>query len=296
MKLRKITSGLIAMLLVTAALASSCGGDGDDEDTMKLTFAFNGLEDLGDDYVYEGWLIVDGMPVSAGRFSVDGNGQASLTEFEFPAATAMGASKYVLTIEPASGDDPAPSDTHLLAGDFTGGNASLGVADPAALGSGFSTATGPFILNTPSTAGTDADFSQGIWWLDPAGGPDATLSLPQLPAGWTYEGWVVVDGMPVTTGKFTDPAAADDDGAGPTAGPDGFPPFPGQDYIDPALDLHGGTAVISIEPQPDNSAAPFTLKPLVGAIPQDLAIGTLSPMDNNAAATNPTGSASLSVN
>ena len=31
--------------------------------------------------------------------------------------------------------------------------------------------------------------------------------------------------------------------------------------------LAGGTAVISIEPEPDDSSGPFTLKPLVGAIP-----------------------------
>jgi hypothetical protein len=114
-----------------------------------------------------------------------------------------------------------------------------------------------------------------------------------LPSGWAYEGWVVVDGTPITTGRFLDPTMADFDGAGPTSGPDGFPPFPGQDYINPPVDLLGQTAVITVEPEPDNSPAPFTLKPLIGPIPSDLPIGTLSPMDNTAKATNPTGIASI---
>ena len=56
------------------------------------------------------------------------------------------------------------------------------------------------------------------------------------------------------------------------------PPFPGEDYLVNApmgltfpTNLAGGTAVISIEPDPDNSPNPFTLKPLVKMIPADAA-------------------------
>ena len=52
---------------------------------------------------------------------------------------------------------------------------------------------------------------------------------------------------------------------------DGF--FPGEDFLNNApemlsfpTDITGGTAVISVEPDPDNSAGPFTLKPLVHGI------------------------------
>ena len=55
-------------------------------------------------------------------------------------------------------------------------------------------------------------------------------------------------------------------------GPDGF--FPGEDFLMNAptglsfpTDIAGGTAVISVEPYPDNSPNPFTLKPLVHNIP-----------------------------
>jgi hypothetical protein len=202
----------------------------------------------------------------------------------------MMATKFVLTIEPEPDPDPAPASTHYLAGDFSDGMASLTVADPAALGNDFMAAEGPYILNTPSTASDDTDYDAGIWWLDPDGGPSATLVLPDLPAGWEYEGWVVGPSGPITTGKFTAVDMEDSDGGGPTAGPDPTPPFPGQDYIDPLMPLIGYAAVITIEPMPDNSAAPFTLKPLIDSDIEDVGIGVLQPMDNNAASF-PTGSA-----
>jgi hypothetical protein len=93
-----------------------------------------------------------------------------------------------------------------------------------------------------------------------------------IPAGWKYEGWTVIDGQPVTSGKFTAVGEIDEDD--PFSSTMDGPPFPGEDYLLNApsgltfpTDLSEGTAVISIEPDPDNSPGPFTLKPLVGGIP-----------------------------
>ena len=59
------------------------------------------------------------------------------------------------------------------------------------------------------------------------------------------------------------------------------------------MDLIGHAAVISVEPDPDDSTAPFVLKPLLTpAISADLA-PILQTMGNNAAATNPTGTATI---
>ena len=139
-----------------------------------------------------------------------------------------------------------------------------------ALGSDFSSAAGGYILATPTNEAVDDELS-GIWFLDPAG-PSASLNLPILPAGWRYEGWAVISGTPVTTGRFTSVAGVDE--AAPFSGPNAGPPFPGEDFLMNApaglafpTSLAGGTAVISIEPEPDDSSGPFTLKPLVGAIP-----------------------------
>lgn len=254
-----------------------------------LTLDFTGLDDLGSDFAYEGWIIVNGEPVSTGVFTVMG-GVPSQTHFDIAAFDLAAAAKFVLTIEPSPDSDPMPSSTHYLAGDFMGSDADLMIGDPAALGDDFLGSMGDYILNTPSTGSDDSDYANGIWWLDPTAGPGPTLTLPTLPAGWMYEGWVVGPGGPVTTGTFTSASGFDSDAGGPTAGPDPTPPFPGQDYIMPPMPLIGYAAVITVEPYPDNSPMPFTLKPLVDGSIDDVGIGVLQSMGNNAGSF-PTGMA-----
>ena len=88
-----------------------------------------------------------------------------------------------------------------------------------------------------------------------------------------------------------DGGRADDDAGGPDAGPDGTPPFPGQDFIDPALSLVGLTAVISVEPEDDDSPAPFAIKPLIDAMVEDVGAGVTQSMDDPGAI--PDGMASI---
>lgn len=274
---------------------TACKDDEDTPSTEQLQLNLSGLEDLGSDYTYEGWIIVDGTPVTTGTFDVDANGALSKTSFDVDAADLESATTFVLTIEPSPDNDPAPSDVHILAGDFSGASADLGVGHGAALGNDFTAATGTYILATP-TDGMNNNERSGLWFLDPTAGPGPGLDLPTLPAGWKYEGWAVIDGTPVSTGTFTDPANADD--SAPFSGSLDGPPFPGEDFIINAptglnfpTELRGGTAVISIEPSPDNSTAPFLLKPLVSPIGGDAADHTPFQMSNNATATNPTGTA-----
>jgi len=275
MKIRSI------LFLAIVLVMSSCS---DDETSLGLNF--QGLEDLGSSYVYEGWLIVDGSPISSGRFSVDSNGNPSQSDFELNQEDVDKASTFVLTIEPAQEDDPAPSDVHILAGDFSGSSASLTVDHPAAIDNDFGSADGVFILATP----TDDDASNedsGIWFLDnSSGSPQAGLSLPELPAGWIYEGWAVVDGTPISTGTFSSASRADN--AAPFSGPLNGPPYPGEDFLVNApsgfnfpVSLFGGAGVISIEPVPDNSSAPFTLKPLVGEISANGEVHSVVSMGQN---------------
>ena len=76
------------------------------------------------------------------------------------------------------------------------------------------------------------------------------------------------------------------------------PPFPGEDYVMNApaglsfpTNISGGTAVISVEPYPDNGDEPFALKPLVGDIPQNATDHFNYPMMLNPGSF-PTGTAS----
>jgi hypothetical protein len=292
---------LSILVVVAVFLAFGIIGCGDDDGTTEpqtgmLTLNFTGLENLGSGYAFEGWILVDGSPVSTGVFTVDDNGDLSQSSFELPLADLETATKFILTIEPSPDSDPEPASTHYLAGDFSQGNADLTIGDAAALGDDFTGSTGVYILATP-TNGPDTDENSGIWFLDLSGGdPAQGLELPTLPDGWKYEGWAVIDGTPVTTGTFLIPTAVDD--SAPYSGQMAGPPFPGEDLLENApagltfpTDLAGGTAVISIEPDPDNSLAPFTLKPLVGDIPSNATDHVTYDMGNNASGF-PTGTAS----
>ena len=298
MKLMRIALlSLAAMMLVAA-----CKKDDEDNPTptpmtKDLNLNFTGLENLGPDYKYEGWIMVDGSPVTTGTFSIDDNGNLSQSAFAIDEEMLDKATAFILTIEPYPDNDPAPSAVHVLAGDFSSATADLSVGHPAALGSDFSGAMGYYILATPTTSTMDDELS-GVWFLDLSSGSpmQGLMNLPDLPEGWVYEGWAVTDGMPLTSGRFT--AADMADMAAPFSGSDASgPPFPGEDYVMNApggksfpTDLSGGLAVISIEPEPDNSPAPFALKPLVGEIPMNATDHMTYMMDNNAASF-PTGTA-----
>ena len=132
-------------------------------------------------------------------------------------------------------------------------------------------ASGRYILATPTNGG-DSDERSGIWYVLIPRAPG--LVLPVLPDEWRYEGWVTIDGVDVTTGRFSDPATADDfDGF---SGEQGGPPLPGEDFLRDApegttfpVDLAGLTTFVTIEPANDASPGPSGLTILSGVIPAD---------------------------
>lgn len=284
---------IFSLLAVTSLFFISCNKDDDNKDltTKDLTLNIQGLENLGSNHVYEGWLMVNGLPISSGRFTVDNSGKLSETSFAIPYQQLDAATAFILTIEPAVNDVPAPSDIHILAGDFSGNTGNMSVSHQAALGNNFSTATGKYILATPTDGGMMDNEESGIWFLDnSSGNMVAGLSLPTLPSGWKYEGWVVINGSPISTGTFTNVATSDDNAVtSPYKGTaNNGPNYPGEDYLMNApagltfpTDLKGKTTVISIEPYPDNSIMPFVLKPLTHTIPANAAVHTAISMGQN---------------
>lgn len=238
----------------------------------ELTISISNLAASASNEQYEGWVIVDGSPVSTGTFTADDNGVLSQTSFSMDAVMLEAATTFVLSIEPIPDNDPAPSNIKILGGDFSGSQASVSVSHGAALGADFSSSAGTAILATPTTSDQTDELS-GIWFLDLSSGSPATgLVLPTLPSAWKYEGWAVINGTPVSSGTFSVVDAIDD--ADPFSGSVMGPPFPGEDFVVNApegltfpTDLSGQTLVISIEPSPDNSTMPFAFKPLVVSIP-----------------------------
>ncbi len=277
--------------------------DAMEEDAMEegsapiVQLQFDGLPELGDASVYEGWAIIDGEPVSTGRFTVDADGTQfddDGNEVDHFAVDATTASAFVLTLEPTVDDDPAPSDIHLLGGDVVDGTARLTIDHPTAIGTGFETAAGSVEVVVPTAPDNGID-TAGIWFFKDGAG---SLTLPELPVGWVYEGWAVFDGIPVSTGRFTDPNMADDfngfsgDGDGPAT--------PGEDFIRNAPEglefprsAAGATVVVSVEPVEDDSPAPFVLKPLVGELPADVERLGEYPLENTGDETIPTGVANI---
>jgi hypothetical protein len=252
--------------------------------TITLQGGDDALPELGSSRIWEGWLIVDGDPVSTGHFRAESG--TSSYEFAVDAETAEQASKFVLTIEPADEDEGTPSAQKYLAGPLEGGSATISTtAGPTLGGADLSEASGEFFLAAPSGRDNpETDYRNGIWFIDNSGSSMAAgLDLPELGEGWTYEGWVVGEDGPVSTGRFDNPSEADSDRGGPFAGAAGTPPFPGQDFVlsDGRRDLTAGyKAVITVEPKPDNSPKPFAVKPLANSI-EDAGKGTLQQLGTN---------------
>lgn len=269
----------------------------------NLTLSFENLATLdeGVDGHYEGWAIVDGSPVSTGKFNVNAGGLpvelgggAVIDEFD-AGQNIMYATDIKISIEPVGDVDALPSGLIIVEAAVLSSMAELKTAVPG-LDMLETMTSGDYILATPSDNDTDAgNDDQGIWWLTMPGPEAGLMYLPDLGANWVYEGWVVdVSGgspVPYSTGTFATASGFDSDAAGCMGG---GPPFPGQDFVayqcDGVLDLDSGdfAAVISIEPVPDNGAGPFLLKPLAGGIPTD-ALGQNNSMGNQVLATFPTG-------
>ena len=260
----------ILMLLVLAGLWSLPGCSSTDRIAgpapAKVTLSTQGLEDLGAAYVYEGWLVIEDEMISVGTFTIDAEGVVDPGKFEVPEDDLWAADRFVITIEPAGDDDPAPSQTRCLAGDFgvagaISGDARLTAEHADALGDDFSSVFGSYLLETPTTPGLLEDYANGIWFGIPGAPPHwgRLLSLRYLPDGWQYEGWVICGDSTISIGRFRFVSEADSDGPGPAAGPTVGPDYPGQDFIDPPMSLVGCDVMITIEPEPDNSPEPFVM-------------------------------------
>ena len=247
-------------LLAFGMLLVSCSKD-DNTATPQLKLNLTGLENLGANYKYEGWIVVNGSPVTTGVFTVNDAGVLSKTTFDVDATALATATKFVLSIEPSNDTDPAPSNTKYLVGDFSGNSATVN----SGIVGDFAASTGKYLIASPTSMSTMDPFA-GVWFMD-GNGPSNGFNLPTLDAGWKYEGWVVKNGTALSTGKFSNPGIPDLTAS--YSGTLSAPPFPGEDFITNAptgvtfpWDLSGATLVISVEPNPDNSAMPFTLKPL----------------------------------
>jgi len=291
---RLFLSSLVALFLVL----QGCGDD--DEPTGPtgssiVTFSFQRLEPMEGGLNYQGWAVKEngdgsftGFPIGlfninqAGQVVTPISGTVITGGFEAPldAEDVFGVG---LTIEASSVEVTIPSYTFLMGGPAVEGVAQMTTDHWLGIGSDLSGIEGRYILATPTDEDAGNELS-GLWFLDPFQGPSAPgLQLPALQDGWDYEGWVVIDGQPVSTGKFFQVDAADDlfryseTVQGPTV--------PGEDFLRNApsgltfpTDLSGTEVFITMEPWQQWDVAPdepFFIRLLEADIPIDANPGTV---------------------
>ncbi len=275
------------------------------------------LPALPEGWVYEGWAVTQGVPLTTGRFTeATGADQASPysdggppfpgEDFLFdlpesitgPVDLTDGASTIVISVEPdidgidPTGDGPFAIKPLALAVPMNHPTSMLTDLGPGPVVTVSGTLT---VTVTPLPANDEA----GVWFVNP--GQGASLDLPTLPAGWVYEGWVVTQGVVLSTGRFADPAMADD--ASPFSM--GGPPFPGEDFlmnlpaeITEPVNLADGSSTIVISVEPDiegvdpTGDGPYEIKPLALDIPADHPTATLTDLGEGPSL-EPTGSVSF---
>lgn len=132
--------------------------------------------------------------------------------------------------------------------------------------------------------------------------------LPPAPSGWAYQGWIVYQGVALTTGRFKKADQKDDSNeySADQAEP---PPFPGEDFLkdQPAdlsfnfpLDLADGKSQVLITLEPDLAGVdptgqnPFSIQPLSASIPSEAEDHKNYSLQLNLEDTFPTGTAQLS--
>jgi hypothetical protein len=206
------------------------------------------------DGVYELWIRQDSAEIqtywSLGRFNIGANNSiveldGSPKTFSYLGDTnKLYLSTVVLVSIEKSGFNFVPSPVHIISTIVTVSRdsiyGSLTMAGADALGNAaanmFTSPGGMYTLQTPSA--TSAECKQGIWFCSVTGDtvlmPDNIALVPGN--GWVYQGWVADTSQPenpvyYSMGRFYDPRNADDDGAGPCAGPNPGYNLPGQDWI-----------------------------------------------------------------
>ena len=296
------------LLIVLAGCLSACDsgdpGDNGEEELRTLYLGLNGVHPLPADYHYEGWAFVieenttvvrstgkfnvdtEGDPVDLGGTIIDGN----LFTTDFDLSTTL---RFIITIEPPGDTDATPSSTRMLGGIIQDHEATLTASDEYGLDGRLSQAAGTYILSTP-TDGPDTNELSGLWFINLTAGPAGRGLRIQFPVpGWKYQGWVLIDGIPLSTGIVTGLSDSDDSSLyhGPLPGYN----YPGEDFITnapPGLTFPGSIAgarvLVTLEPSPDPDPGRSPLVILRGSVPGEPQSDTTYNLENNLAAF-PTG-------
>lgn len=253
------------LLLIAAAFLSFAGCEyfenSDTQNISSFEVSLNGLPQLPSSLTYVGWFDGDDIPATyLFDKDADANGKIDYINTQTPLKFLDSAQIFYITIENKADVGTSnfrPSTRVILQGRFTKGAANLWISENA---DKYSSALAKFALATP-TDNNPSNFYNGLWFVDSldTGTPAAGLDLPVLYGGWIYEGWVEVGGLFLSTGRFSNPKAADLFNGFSGTSP-GFA-FPGEDFLNnlPSgftfpFDLRGNKVHISLERRDGNSS------------------------------------------
>ena len=271
-------------------LYSDCGKKTEilspDQQVTRLQFSLDGVNDPGSDAKYSMWAAYDSAKVPLtkfiGDFTIDGQGNATPNAFDVKLGTVQKTTTFVTSVEHADSTPQEASTYKILAAKLVANSGTFAVGDEYLLDFDESMATGSYQV----IQANGSDSVKGIWFMIGDTAKEAGLGLPEAAAGWTYAGYVRINGSTYSTGDFYNPAAPD---AGnpynlslPTF------PFPGENYeINPAdstklnLDLRGAQVMIKITPPlPSFAETPYDLIMFEGTIPLDATENVIYQLDN----------------
>lgn len=250
---------LIAVFLILIITITGCDyfENSDTLNTASLEVNLTGLPAIPDTMTFVCWYAQDNTkfkPIRAFNLDADANGNIYFKS-EQPLGHLTNAQILKVTVDrKAAINDPNftfSSARVILSGRIKNANCTFDVGERAEQMNNISAV---YTLSTP-TNGTGTDELSGVWFIDSlltAAAPVAGLKLPALYSGLRYEGWVEINGTYVSTGRFSNPKAADlFKGYSSTSA--GYP-FPGEDFLlnAPAgltfpTDLSGQKVLVSLE-------------------------------------------------
>lgn len=216
---------LCAALLVWVGCDGDAAGPAEDAALVLEIEGLPALVTAAGSYAL--WVEGDGVAHRVTTF-----GTAASVSFELPVARPERA---FITLEPPGDDDAVPSSFVLLAGDFDGARAELGIEGSVTNGLPLEQQPGAHSLFTSSNnvaLGYPSFENAGLWLFNifPSQNAHGTreVKLTPLRAAWTYEGWIVLrhrasDAVWFSYGKYRPDehgllTSRDNTGSGPFSG------------------------------------------------------------------------------
>lgn len=276
-------------------------------DSATLEFSISGLPAIPDSMTFVAWFQNEDTSQSKPVIVFSGDAEnGNLTyKSEKPLRNLQTAQLFWITVERESLLDTLPpaapaSSRTILGGRFANAAVNLGLGENVF---NLDNSSAVYNLLTP-TDGSNTNELSGIWFVDSVDQQmTAGLDLPELYSGWRYEGWVEVNGVLISTGRFSLTRGADQRNF--FGGASDPLPYPGEDFIDDPsdppigltfpLNLQGAKLYLSLEVNDGRSAGTspniILFETTVPATAQSRVSYTLA----NTAASLPVGNAIIKV-